>query len=208
MSKIVQFNKALATTILNRMKDGETVKAILADEGMPTNTTWLSWINGENGAPSSWEGDHARARQLQADAFAADIITLADGVDDAALITAQQAVDALPEDATATEKRRAFFYAKKRSIEGAKLSIDARKWSASRMRPSRWGDKVTLEHSVDPAATLKIDLTQLPTELLERILLLQAEVVETTASRSEVDVKQLTPGTEAVRPKPWESSGG
>jgi len=206
MSKIVQFNKALATTILSRMKDGETVKAILADEGMPTNNTWLSWINGENGAPSSWERTHAHARQLQADAFAADIITLADGVDDVALVTAQQAVDNLPEDATATEKRRAFFYAKKRSVEGAKLSIDARKWSAARMRPSRWGDKVTLEHSVDLETSIKIDLTQLPTVLLEKILLLQTEVSDATHTESdEVEVKQLTSGNGKTDAKPWDS---
>jgi len=205
MSGLIEYNQSVAEEILNRMSDGETVKAILESDGMPSGHVWRTWLNGENLAPSSLPRAHARARQLQADGFAADIIALADNVDEQSHIAAQAAVDALPEDASATEKRRAYFYAKKRSVEGAKLSIDVRKWSAARMCPSRWGDKVTLEHTTDEDNPMRVDLTQLPTELLERIMLLQEEVVDVTGNgEATIDAKQLAFGSEHVSKKPWD----
>jgi len=194
MSRPIEYKKELADEILNRMADGETQKSILMDTHLPTQHIWRMWINGENLAPPSLINKFIRARHIQADSFAADVITIADLVDDKALITAQAALDALPEDATATEKRRAFFYAKKRSVEGAKLSIDARKWSAARISPNKWGDKVTLEIGMDQKNPLQIDLTKLPIELLERVMALQVEVVEATGN-VEVEVPaQLSSG--------------
>ena len=171
-----EYDEEIANELLDRLRDGETLKSICRDPLMPTtNTVWL-WTQGSLGAPITWHSVYARARLEQADGFAADVIELADAVDDTAHLAGQAALDALPADATATEKRRAYFYAKKRSIEGAKLAIDARKWSAARMNPARWGDKVTLSHANELDKPFKIDFTNLTTEQLEAMAELEAKL--------------------------------
>lgn len=177
MSKPTDYSEALAVELLDRMAEGETLKSICADQHMPRQRTWRQWLDGQHGAPIALSSLYARARHHQADGFAADIIALADGVDDAAHRAATEAAKALPETATPTERRRAHFYAKKRSVEGAKLAIDARKWTAARLNPSRWGDKVTLEHQMDPDSRNKIDFTDMPTEVLERLAALELELL-------------------------------
>lgn len=149
---------------------------------MPSTTTVWHWTQGDSGAVSSWCAVYARARLDQADGFAADIIELADAVDEVAHATATAAVKALPADATETEKRRAYFYSKKRSIEGAKLAIDVRKWAAARMHPSKWGDKVTLEHTTPVDNPFRIDFSNISTAQLERIAELEAQLTLNTGS--------------------------
>jgi hypothetical protein len=143
------------------------------------------WRDGQSGAPNTWCGVYARARLEQADGFAADIVNIADLTDDRALVVAQAALEDLSDDATETEKRRAYFYAKKRSVEAAKLSIDARKWAAARMHPSKWGDKVTLEHTGDIDKPITIDFSAMSTEQLEKIALLEAQLALSSGKQDE-----------------------
>jgi hypothetical protein len=178
MSKPSQFDAEVAEIVLSRMRDGETLKAIARDENMPTANVVWRWTQGCNGAPASWASSYARARLEQANGFAADIIEIADTTDDAARAAAEAAVAELPDDATDTQIRRAFFYAKKRSLEERKLMIDARKWAAARMHPSKWGDRVTHDHSVSAEEPMGIDFSKVPTETMEKVLALQQELNE------------------------------
>ena len=165
---------------------------------MPTQKTIWEWENGFLGAPTSWRQDYARARQKQADSFVADTLAIADTVDETAHIAAVAALANLPEDATSTERRRAFFYAKKRSLEAAKLQIDTRRWIASRMAPNRWGDKVTIEHVGDENRPIAIDMGKLSTPQLEQLAVMQKalnagepETVEEVKEVASGNVRQL-----------------
>ncbi len=177
MSRPTTFNQDIADQVLMRMRNGETLKRICSDLDMPsTNTVW-EWQNAGLGAPTTWRDVYARARLDQADGFAADILNIADGSDDISLASAIQAVEALPADATDTEKRRAYFHANKRSLEESKMRIDARKWTAARMHPSRWGDSVTLNHTTNPGdEPVKLDLGLMSTDQLEVIAKVQAQL--------------------------------
>jgi len=174
--KPTQYSKELADELLDRIRGGETLKSVCLDPAMPTtNTVWL-WQKGKNGATASFTDDYARARLDQADSFAADIIEIADNSDETALDSAMNAVKQLPPDATETERRRAFFFAKKRSMEAAKLQIDARKWTAARINPNRWGERVTHELTSNPDRPLQIDFNSVGTEQLERLAELEREL--------------------------------
>jgi hypothetical protein len=172
------FNKVVADEVLDRIRNGETIREIVTDLEMPAKNTIWEWENGHLGAPSSWRNDYARARQIQADSFVSDTIAIADTVDETAHLAAVAALENLPEDATNTEKRRAYFYAKKRSLEAAKLQIDTRRWVASRMAPNRWGDKVTIEHVGDENRPIAIDMSKLTTEQLEQLAGMQGAVTD------------------------------
>ena len=187
-----EFNSEIAFEFLERVSDGETITSICRDPRMPTHTTVWEWEQGKLGAETSWNEDYARARQRQANAFARAVIDLADSVDPIAHAAGVDALNNLDEDATATEKRRAYFYAQKRSIEGTKMAIDARKWVAARMAPHRWGDRVTIENIGDGKIPVLLDMSKLSTEELEQLSVIQrgltpgktAETIQITADSS------------------------
>ena len=193
-----QFDEVAANEVLERMMSGETLRTICLDAHMPTNITIWEWTCGKLGARPTWINDYARARQKQADAFVADTIALADLTDETAHTAALTTLNNLPEDASDTVRRRTYFYAKKRSIEGTKLMIDARKWVASRMAPGRWGDKVTIEHVGDENKPIAVDMSQLTTTQLEKIQRLQKEITHGTEPETEPasGVKRIASGTE------------
>lgn len=199
MSRPTAFNQDVADKLLMEMRSGRTLKAICSEVTMPsTNTVW-EWQNAGLGAPSTWRDVYQRARLEQADGFAADILNIADGVDDVSLASANQAVEDLDSDATDTEKRRAYFYAKKRSVEESKIRIDARKWTSARMHPSRWGDAVTINHTTDPdSAPVKLDVSGLSIEQLEAIAKIQSELTQ--------GKPESVPSSEPSEPSPNEAA--
>ena len=175
--KPTQFSEMLEGELFERMRDGETVTSIASDPHMPsTSTIWL-WKQGKNGAESSWHEAFARARNDQADAFAQDVINLADSVSELAQDSAQLALENLPEDATEQDKRRTEFFARKRAGEDIKIMIDARKWTAARMAPARGGDKVTVQHAIaEPISDTKRLIQGASTEQLERMAELEEQL--------------------------------
>lgn len=207
-----QFDKTVADEVLERMADGETIHSITSEKTMPaTNTLW-EWCEGKLGAETSWREDYARARQAQADAFARAVIDLADATDPLAHAAGVAALADLGMDATDTQKRRAYFYAKKRSIEGTKLAIDARKWVAARMAPHRWGDHVTIEHIGDGNNPVLLDMGQLSTEQLEQLQTIQRGLTPTTAETIQItadsSVETPTEKTNSSYTEGWTIPGG
>lgn len=198
LKRPTEFVEEIGVDVLSRLGAGETLKSICNSPSMPSQDTVRSWVRAEFHAPKTWALMYAHARHDQADGFAADIIEIADTVDEVALVAAQCAVDNLPDDATPTEKRRAFFFAKKRSVEGAKLAIDARKWIAARQNPRRWGDKVLLEHAIHDTTDGGIDLNSLSTADLEAVDALERKLngtnaidVDFTSETDNVNMKEV-----------------
>lgn len=207
-----EFDAERASELFERMAAGETITSICRDQHMPNQSTIWEWQRGNLGAETSWREDYARARLTQADAFARAVIDLADSVDPIAHAAGVDALNNLDEDATPTEKRRTYFYAQKRSIEGTKMAIDARKWVAARMAPHRWGDRVTIENIGDGKIPVLLDMSKLTTVELEQLAVIQkgltpgaTETIEITADSS---VETPTEKTKSAYTKGWKIPGG
>ncbi len=205
VKKPTQYTKEMGDEILRRVANGEYDQGIAFDAHMPSVDTIRSWREGENSAPSSWAGEYARARLDQASAMAYEIVMLADLADDSVLRRAEEAVKNLPSDATQADVRRAHFYARSRSIEATKLQIDARKWITSRLNPAQWSERALVDVSVHNNAQT-IDYSQLSTEVLEQIAMLQAQITASTQGANEVIDITPTPQLEPTTPKkkPWD----
>lgn len=61
--------------ICDRLANGESLRAICADDGMPGRSTVFRWL-GDN---ESFRDQYARAREDQAETMADDIVAIADG---------------------------------------------------------------------------------------------------------------------------------
>jgi hypothetical protein len=108
-----KYSKALAERICAGIAQGKSLVAVLKGSGMPTYNTVLRWLADERYA--DFRGMYARAREMQADYLADQIVDIAD---------------------TATGKDDA---------QAVKVRCDARKWVASKLRPRKYGDRLGIE---------------------------------------------------------------
>jgi hypothetical protein len=112
------YTAEIADEICTRLANGESLRAICGsdrDDFMPHIGTVLRWVSQNN----EFREQYAKAREIQAETHADDIVTIADGPTEA-------------DDSVKTARDR--------------LRVDARKWVASKLLPKKYGDKVTNEH--------------------------------------------------------------
>jgi|LSQX01.1.fsa_nt_gb hypothetical protein len=116
------YTKELANQVLQRLSDGESLSTIGKDPTMPSITTIYAWLN--DSSKEWFVNAYARAREAQASLYAAEIIDIAD---DAPMIYF---------DMEGNERVDGGY------VQMQKLRIDARKWYAGKVAPTKYGDKV------------------------------------------------------------------
>ena len=80
MAKGNRYTKAIADKICARIADGESLNAICKDSNMPHRHTVMEWALGQVKVAdkANFPDKYARARKAQADAFADEIVDIAD----------------------------------------------------------------------------------------------------------------------------------
>lgn len=116
--------------ICERIEGGESLRAVLRSEGMPSSQTFYKWV--ESNDEKSKRYAHACA--LRADVIFDEMFDIADdGTND---FTTKSVGDG--DDIKALNAEH---------IQRSRLRIDTRKWALSKMNPKKYGDKVGIEHS-------------------------------------------------------------
>lgn len=129
MTGVSSYTEEMADIICERIANGESLKAICEEEGMPSKSTVFKWLS-EN---QSLSDKYARAREAQADALFDDILSIADdGRNDW-----MERKDAEDENMGWRENGEA--------LRRSQLRIDARKWMAGKLRPKKYGEKLDIE---------------------------------------------------------------
>lgn len=126
------FNQETADEICNRIANGESLRSICDAESMPDKATVFRWL----GAHKLFCDQYARAREAQADAIFDEILHIADnpkiGVK------------------TKTNDKGEVEVSEGDMIEHRRLQVDARKWMAGKLRPKKYGDKLDVDHGLQP----------------------------------------------------------
>ncbi|UOO77940.1 hypothetical protein LVJ85_05620 [Neisseria sp. Dent CA1/247] len=104
-----KFDEKVVEKILSMLAEGASLESICLMEDMPSARTVYRWLDENEGFCQRY----ARAREMQADLYADQIIKIAD--------------DCQPEAA---------------AVAKARLQIDSRKWKASKLAPKKYGDKL------------------------------------------------------------------
>lgn len=128
------YSKALAATICERLSDGESLRAICRNPDMPSRDSVFRWLR----VHPEFSDQYARARELQADALADEILAIADDG------SRDYVID---EDGIKRVDHE--------HIQRSRLRVDARKWYAAKLAPKKYGDKI--EHSADDALSLLLN---------------------------------------------------
>lgn len=109
------YSPELSERICNLLMEGESLRAICRRDEMPHMATVLSWLHKH----PEFHEQYARAREIQAEIMAEDIIMYA---------------DSSSEESAAVAK--------------ARLQVDARKWYASKVATRRFGDRIQHEQKI------------------------------------------------------------
>ena len=125
-----RYEPSLADEILDRLAEGESLRAICSDPSMPSHVTVLRWVKDnpgtdENGA-NGFADQYARVRAATYELMADDVIAIGDS---------DILINGLPDNALVQRNR---------------LMCDNRKWLLSKLLPRQFGDKVTQELTGDP----------------------------------------------------------
>lgn len=126
-----EFTAEIANEICERIIASESLKAICADDHMPSETTVRNWLSkglkGDEEEFASFLRQYAHAREAQAD-------TDADAVGEIGRKTLSGEYEP----------------------QAARVAIDALKWSAGKRAPKKYGDKLDLGGGLDLGLTVNI----------------------------------------------------
>ena len=136
------YNTHIAMVICMRIAEGESLREIVKTDGMPDRTVVYDWLLRH----PEFANQYTRAREEQADTLADEIIAIA---------------DEQPEIIAVTDKKTGALIEHK--LDGAFLQwqknrIEARKWTAMKLKPKKYGDRVALE-GVEGGAAIKTEDT-------------------------------------------------
>jgi hypothetical protein len=133
------YTKQMADIICIRLSEGESLKEIVRTEGMPDRATVYRWLLEQ----PVFCDMYTRAREEQADTLADEIIAIA---------------DESPEINEIRDKHGDVVDIKIDSgyVAYQKQRIEARKWTAMKLKPKKYGDK--LELAGDPNSPLKVEI--------------------------------------------------
>lgn len=133
-----EFTEQLADIICERIADGESLRSICSEDEMPSKSTVFKWLVQQQ----SFADQYARARETQADSLFDEILTIADTtvIGEKVKMTPDGKVETTTGD----------------MIEHRRLQVDARKWMAGKLRPKKYGDKITQEHTGEDGGPLVI----------------------------------------------------
>lgn len=115
--------------ILQRLSDGESLRAICETKDFPAESTVRAWALDDVGG---FAAQYARARELGYERLAEEILAIAD--------TPLAGIKTKINDKGETETTEADM------IEHRRLQVDTRKWMLSKMLPKRFGDKLETTH--------------------------------------------------------------
>jgi hypothetical protein len=129
----------MANLICIRLSEGESLKRIVMDEGMPDRATVYRWLLEQ----PAFCDKYARAREEQADTLADEIIHIAD--------ESPETVEVRDRDGNVIDIKIDSGY-----VNYQRQRIDARKWTAMKLKPKKYGDK--LELAGDPKSPIKMEV--------------------------------------------------
>lgn len=119
------FTQTIADIICERMSDGESLRAICSDKGMPNKATVFRWLAKDE----VFRDQYAHARDEQAETLFDEILDIADdGRNDWMLKRGDE------DDSPGWRENG-------ESLNRSKIRIDARKWMAGKLKPKKYGEK-------------------------------------------------------------------
>jgi len=140
------FTPEIGAAICDRLASGESMRNICDDPEMPCSSAVYVWLGkGDQETDtdlSAFTAQYARAREAQAEAVFDDLLEIADdGRNDWMDKQVGREVVRVPDP---------------EALQRSRLRVDTRKWILARMKPKRYGDKITQELTGQGGSEIKL----------------------------------------------------
>ena len=122
-----EFSQEIADAICERIAEGDSLRTICFDDGYPDKATVFRWL----AKHQTFSDQYARAKEAQTDAFAEEILDIADDASNDFMEVHHGDNEGWRENGEA--------------IRRSQTRIEARKWLMGKMRPKKYGDRVQTE---------------------------------------------------------------
>lgn len=155
-----KFTQALAARICRRIAQGESVRAIVKDEKMPSASTIFRWLLDEK-HKLFWE-QYEKARAVQAELMFDELLEIADdGTNDyVQQVNARRGGLSQEEDGEEDEDDVSYVTRlNPENIQRSRLRVDTRKWYLSKVLPKKFGDKQVHIGGDDDDPPIKVDIS-------------------------------------------------
>lgn len=128
------YSQTVADEICERIADGESLRSICREEGMPKKSTVFGWLADQAAAMDDFRTKYALAREAQADSYADDMTDIADnGVNDW--------MEKHHGDSVAWVENG-------EALRRSDLRIKTRQWIAEKLKPKKYGAKQEVNHGL------------------------------------------------------------
>lgn len=135
------YNTHTASVICIRLAEGESLREIVKTAGMPERTVVYDWLFRH----PEFANQYTRAREEQADTLADEIIAIAD--------ESPATVEMRDKEGNILDIKIDSGY-----VNYQRQRIEARKWTAMKLKPKKYGDRVAVE-GVEGGAAIKTEDT-------------------------------------------------
>lgn len=129
------YNQDTANIICIRIAEGESLRSICRDDYMPSQVTVYSWLF----KFPEFLKQYTHAREEQAETHADEIVDIADET--------PETVPVYDKEGNVIELKLDSAY-----IAWQKNRIEARKWTAMKLKPKKYGDKIVQPDEISPVA--------------------------------------------------------
>lgn len=135
MGRPTKYTEELAAEILTRIAEGESLRRITMEPGMPSHASVYLWLLQR----PDFSDKYARARDEQAETLADEIIAIAD--EPPAEVTDDKGISRTDSGWVTWQKNR----------------MDARKWVAAKLKPKKYGDRQIVAGDAENPLEMKVD---------------------------------------------------
>jgi hypothetical protein len=130
------YSEQIANELLQRIASGESLNKISKDKGMPSHTVVYEWL----AQKPDFAEKYARAREDQAETLADEIQAIADEEPPTVPTKFGEQIDT-------------------GWLMWQKQRVDARKWTASKLKPRKYGDRLTHAGDADNPVAVQADIS-------------------------------------------------
>jgi hypothetical protein len=143
------YTQEIAAQICAGLAEGKSLRTVCKADGMPCMATVFNWLR----AYPEFLEQYTRAKEDAADAFAEEMLDIAD--------------EASNDWMEVHDKDNPGYRLNGEHINRSRLRVDTRKWIAAKLKPKKYGDKVSVGGADDLPPIQTADMTE--TEVARRI---------------------------------------
>ena len=123
------YTEELADEICSLLAEGLSMRTVCNPDDMPNKSTVFRWIR----TIPEFNDQYARAKEESADAMLEETMDIAD--------------EGTNDWMEANDPENPGYKLNGEHIQRSRLRVDTRKWMMSKMKPKKYGDKITTEHT-------------------------------------------------------------